>query len=965
VPGNAVYFAVSFELGQWLRRRIWQALRRMKDTFHPLPIIAAIMTFLLLAYDGQVREIYLSYLEALNEQGASGIGLHFGTTVGAYLAALAGVTLISATLSEAHYALSTTRIGFIYSNLSNPEFGSRLRSIQRLAAVILVLVPWLGLAAGLFHAKDYVSDLYPRLQLAGFESGQITAIQTLLPKIETLSIVITLAFAALVASFVIDHYRREPIVQGAMIAVAPFATIGLFLLLIDWGPQELGGDEIVVVALMAGIALAAYYLGYYRLCARPSTFVYAHAWIRDTGINLRRRRRLVGLVWANLPWLVLALCLALAGHSNESVTPATAIPLAGRSTVFTLAMTWVLGTGLVVAALMDALRESLAAQRAIVAAVAVLMVAALLATTLESDEIVRAYRWIGPLASLSLTLLFVIAALAMLAVLSQQSGFPALTLVLLTIVASVLFPVPITVSATVLTIVCGLFAVMALLSRLWAVATVAALLAIPGITTWIDKLRTDDILQNPDRVGPPLNENFREWLRLRPDRASYEGHYPVFIVALQGGGIYATATASLFLAGLEDANPGFSQHVFAISGVSGGAVGAAVFQALAHSRLTQGAQHPSSAVLAQPTRGVSPPPECRRNAQAAPRPATRQPLSQLVSKVMRDDHFSPVIGAIFPDVVGVSAPGRPKMLADSFESSVNSIDVDAARRLCSPFKDHWSVGGEVPALVLNSTWAETGFRVAFAPFGLHGDDDFLYSFSDQFMPDVSKTTLIEAAVVSARFPGILPPFSLLIKDQKLRWNFVDGAYSDSTGSSTALTLYRALKSEPGAEIKLILLTSSNPQPDLSPDTVLIKGTEFRDTLAPIAAVLNVREGLGNQAVARVCEEFHKAGDCKGQSNRRESALKIVGINDAIYALPLGWKLSDTTFEVVRSMLGDAHRCTKENESVLRRGSINKAWKVESGARAEDQKPGLSKETLDGNSCVLKFVSDLLKRPQAP
>ena len=70
-------------------------------------------------------------------------------------------------------------------------------------------------------------------------------------------------------------------------------------------------------------------------------------------------------------------------------------------------------------------------------------------------------------------------------------------------------------------------------------------------------------------------------------------------------------------------------------------------------------------------------------------------------------------------------------------------------------------------------------------------------------------TLMDAAVVSARFPGILPPFSVTMKadDRELRWNFVDGGYSDSTGSGTALALYRALKSAADAgraEIKILI-----------------------------------------------------------------------------------------------------------------------------------------------------------------
>ena len=52
------------------------------------------------------------------------------------------------------------------------------------------------------------------------------------------------------------------------------------------------------------------------------------------------------------------------------------------------------------------------------------------------------------------------------------------------------------------------------------------------------------------------------------------------MVAAQGGGIYAATHALTFLSGLQDACPRFAQHMFAISSVSGGSIGSAMFAAL-------------------------------------------------------------------------------------------------------------------------------------------------------------------------------------------------------------------------------------------------------------------------------------------------------------------------------------------------------------------------------------------------
>jgi hypothetical protein len=54
-----------FELGQALRRRVWQPLHRMMEIFHVVPLTAAVAVFVLLAMVGQLHEIYVSYLEEL------------------------------------------------------------------------------------------------------------------------------------------------------------------------------------------------------------------------------------------------------------------------------------------------------------------------------------------------------------------------------------------------------------------------------------------------------------------------------------------------------------------------------------------------------------------------------------------------------------------------------------------------------------------------------------------------------------------------------------------------------------------------------------------------------------------------------------------------------------------------------------------------------------------------------------
>ena len=57
--------------------------------------------------------------------------------------------------------------------------------------------------------------------------------------------------------------------------------------------------------------------------------------------------------------------------------------------------------------------------------------------------------------------------------------------------------------------------------------------------------------------------------------------FPVFIVNAYGGGVRAAYWTASLLSFVQDKNHTFADHVFAISGVSGGSLGAAVFTAMA------------------------------------------------------------------------------------------------------------------------------------------------------------------------------------------------------------------------------------------------------------------------------------------------------------------------------------------------------------------------------------------------
>jgi hypothetical protein len=965
----------SREFGPLLQRRFWRPLRSTMQIFHVLPLAAGAVVFVLLATDAQFREIYISYLEIPAAGGVRSwlVGL---------VAAAVGLALVGAVLSEAHIALSTMRINVVYSSYSNPEANSLLRRTQRVAAFCLAFVPWLGVTVGLFGARNFVAARYCKLLL---EMGAPLKQHLMVPGGWQIAAAIFVLGAAVATFSCVE--QDAPVAQRAIALLTPFTGVLLFLMFTDWLAFNVAGLALYLVFAISATALYFYvYRSLYRrrrwpvfyrsprgagdksqiapvidpakhrfeyFVARTFWFIAARPEF-STGFGARMRRRQQLMAWAFAPWLLLALYFAIVPHvtasaqasdnwyqfQDQSLCPiaATHIPAPGHWTIFPLAMCCTLALGLIVGLVLNRLAERRKLRRrAIIGVVLAFAAAAVFASNrFGADDIVTVYRAIGPLGTAVFQLIFLISTLALLAWLSQRSGFPVLTLVVLAVVLSVLFPSYAGMVAVALGVVCILFAIIAFMSGLREVGAFALILPLLGVVQWhqLDQLKARTTESNkPTNALQAVKVQYECWLRQRAipvqdgtinlatikdcpvgapwpqnplaRRTSPGQKYPVFIIAAEGGGIYAASAASMFLGTLQQDAHHFSEHVFAVSGVSGGAIGSTVFQAL-------------DSVSAQ------------RLGSAA-----QKSMIDEAREIMEDDHFSPVVGSIFPEIFGAPT-GRAETLVASFERSTKERDKAAGEALAAPFSRHWTRNGTAPALVLNATWVETGFRVAFAPFPLNAIDESLYSFTDEGMPDEEAgcqkpeqdrkvcTSLMAAAAVSARFPLVLPPFSTAMSGDR-HWNFVDGGYTDNSGATTALDLYRALKDVAAeVDLQIVLITSAIPQPDFTH----IKGTVFRDTMAPIDALMKVREDLGNDAVARACSETRddkrRTTDtesklegvdgsetnqyCIAQGRSAASHLHIVEIQDQTYGLALGWKISQTSFEVVSWMLGTPAGC---------------------------------------------------------
>jgi len=446
------------------------------------------------------------------------------------------------------------------------------------------------------------------------------------------------------------------------------------------------------------------------------------------------------------------------------------------------------------------------------------------------------------------------------------------------------------------------------------------------------------------KSAPTLRDEFAKWYASRTDRAYYESKqspYPIYVVAAEGGGIYAAYHAASFLGALQDQCPSFAHHLFAISSVSGGSLGASLFAAVA----SQAGDAKMQGAAGNPCRGDQP---------AHLKPGQIDENSDRFFDIMADQVFghdllSPVIAnMLFPDFLQRFLPypiigfDRSRSIEAAFEGAWDDtlgnlrkkslgFWQDKVNILAQPYRSHWRADGSSPALLLNATEIATGRRRIISPFVFAEDKlQFLPIWnepwavnleSDKLARDIPLST---AAIVSARFPWVTPAgwfYDVPLKSgtrQPILQNgkpvleviqLVDGGYFDNSGVFTALELIRAIKAaanEAGLSksfrINLIVLTSA-----VGPDEPPSHATEIS---APVQALLAARTAAGRATVEEALHGFD--GDSKINFSNADGpqSVRKVELRDVGYPLPLGWRLSQMTRMLMRTQSGDRALCDK-------------------------------------------------------
>jgi hypothetical protein len=349
---------------------------------------------------------------------------------------------------------------------------------------------------------------------------------------------------------------------------------------------------------------------------------------------------------------------------------------------------------------------------------------------------------------------------------------------------------------------------------------------------------------------PTLEQQYRQWRTQLPAGATRPD---VFLVAAEGGGIRAAYWAATVLGGLnEEGRELFGTHLFAVSGISGGTLGAGVYAALRRD---------------YPQGGV----DLRKTAQ---RVLEHDFLSPTVAKLVTGDFlqwFLPLPIGLFDRSTAMEAS-----FMRAYENVTHKTTLGGAITTLMP-----DAASGVPALLMNMTIVETGSRAIIAPF----------TWTSQQIPDATVYTcwvgncaapspvhaapaLAPAIHNSARFTYISPAGLVRsITDERKR-HVVDGGYFDPSGVDTLLDVALALQAidkeatfvpiyitngtvDPKANDAAFTPAAQVPIAPAAPEVALPNDAQgaapieiLGEVFAPIRALLQSRGAHGEVAVAR-------------------------------------------------------------------------------------------------------------------
>jgi hypothetical protein len=348
---------------------------------------------------------------------------------------------------------------------------------------------------------------------------------------------------------------------------------------------------------------------------------------------------------------------------------------------------------------------------------------------------------------------------------------------------------------------------------------------------------------SPSLQRSPVADAAGAWRRHVPASADGAVLRPV-IAATAGGGIRAGYWTATVLAKLDDEVPGFRDNLFAISGVSGGGLGAAAYLAA-------------------------------RGGEGCENAGGRVAIGEATLGMLSDDFLAPTLGGLFyRDFVARLLPvwfipDRADALERSWSHSWTTTCPASDGTFDKPFLGLWSGEGFRPALLVNGTMVHTGRRIITSNLTVRPDVfREAHDFYDYF--DRGDVPLSTAVHNGARFTYVSPAGKLsaeVVREGKTRrvvtGQIIDGGYFENFGADTAAELLVALMSalrpqqEQHVEIRPIVIQISS-EPGLEAvaeydgsDGGPASTARHSGTFVPVIGFMKTRGARGVNAMKRL------------------------------------------------------------------------------------------------------------------
>ena len=382
-------------------------------------------------------------------------------------------------------------------------------------------------------------------------------------------------------------------------------------------------------------------------------------------------------------------------------------------------------------------------------------------------------------------------------------------------------------------------------------------------------------------IRKDLGTTFDQWMVKLRKKYPAEPSHPVYIVATEGGGIRAAYWTASVLTALQDKAPQFADHVFAISSVSGGSVGAMVFTALVADS--------NRSLAASDCSALNTPDNQKTFRFAAQQVLSYDALAPTLASLLHADlvqRFLPV--GFIPDRAKALETGWERAWRTHIRPASGPDDDFFSSSFVKMYGDHDDK--LIPSLFLNGTIVERGNRIIASNCVIGDDIPDSVDILQQIGSDMRLST---AAHNSARFTYVSPAGS--ISNPGLIDHVVDGGYFENSGGQTAADIVRKLQAMPSSDvtINLILIRYQEVDANGSPMPPPRATRFMNEVLSPLRALLNTRGAHGVLAYAEARRPVPAANQFEFLLTQQQHGI----------VMPLGWLLAQRTRNAIDLQVG--------------------------------------------------------------